>query len=128
MIKVILLGGLIGIGFAMLRMRNTHRTGTSASKRIVLVLFLVAFVVSVLFPDLTTKVAVAVGVGRGADLVLYLLALAFVFLTLYTYLRFRDARYQLGELARWIAVHEAGRVEPSRPRPLGAPADEPPAR
>jgi hypothetical protein len=111
-IKLVLLVGLVAVGLAILRKRNSRNGQTSASKKLLLGLFAVGFVISVMFPEFTTVVANKLGVGRGADLVLYLLVLAFVFFTLNVYLKFRDARYQLGELARWVAVTEAARDLP----------------
>ena len=107
MIKAVLLLGLAIAGLAILRRRNTQRSQTSASKKVLLAIFAAGFVVSVTFPDFTTTVANLLGVGRGADLVLYLMVLAFFFFVLNVYLKFRDSRFQLGELARSIAISEA---------------------
>lgn len=107
MIKVVLLLALLVAGLVLLRRRRG--AGSAAGRKILLGLFVVGFVISVLFPDVTTWLAQLVGVGRGADLLLYGLVLAFVFVTLNVYLRFQDQRRLTGELARAIAVREAAR-------------------
>jgi hypothetical protein len=56
---------------------------------LIIIAFIVAGVILVLFPELTTKVAHALGIGRGADLVSYLSILFFSFIILKLYARIR---------------------------------------
>jgi hypothetical protein len=107
MIKVLLIAGLVLIGLAVVRGR--HGANYSAIKKLLLGLFAVAFVVSVLQPDVLTTIANSIGVGRGADLLLYVLAMIVIFLSLNTHLRFRDNRARVDRLARAMAVQEAAR-------------------
>ena len=81
--------------------------------------------VSILFPDVWSRIARVVGVGRGTDLVLYALVVAFLSFTVTTYLRFRDLETNYTRLARRMALDEVRR----RPEPRAAerPAVEPPA-
>ena len=73
---------------------------------------------SILFPDVWSRLARMVGVGRGTDLVLYALVVAFLSFTVTTYLRFRDLETNYTRLARRIALEAVERE--NRPGGEGA--------
>src|SRR4051812_16313975 len=94
---VLLLIGLRG------RPTHVHR----AWKKIALLLLTVSMAVTVIFPNITNRLAHAVGVGRGADLLLYLLTLAFIAYALSSYMRQQAEKDAVHRLARKIALLEA---------------------
>jgi hypothetical protein len=111
--------------------RSRHGVRLQASKRIGFILFLVANAYAVVRPNDLTRVAHLVGVGRGADLVLYALVVAFTFSVVNFYLRQRELKQRLTQLARAVALREAELVNRDRgllPQALlltNAVADEP---
>jgi small membrane protein len=104
-IKLLLIAGTLGLVLLLLRSRAAART--RAWKRLILLALVASAIVTILNPDLTTRVANFVGVGRGADLLLYLLIAVFVYVVVGFYLKFRDVERQLTVLARRQAVDEA---------------------
>lgn len=106
-IQLLLIIGIVGVVASFLRNRNAARF--QAGKKLLLVLFTLACVASVIWPNALTAVANAVGVGRGADLVLYALVVAFAFVSLNTYLKFKDVEARLTRLARAIAIADVER-------------------
>jgi hypothetical protein len=105
LIKAILVVGVLGALFLMLRHRAAART--RAWKRLILVLLVLVAIVSIVNPELTTRLANLVGVGRGADLLLYVLTAVFLYVVVGFYLRFRDVERQVTVLARRLALDEA---------------------
>ena len=93
----------------------------SAGKRILLVVFIVAAIAAVIYPDELTVIANMLGVGRGADLLLYATVAALVFSLLVIYAKFKDAEVKIAELARHIAILESleggGASARTRPSP-----------
>ena len=73
-IKVLLIAA--ALGFAVLVLREKVPGQQEALRRAAGLLVVLAGIVAVLWPDLTTTAANAVGVGRGTDLVLYLLVMS----------------------------------------------------
>lgn len=94
--------------------RSRHGVRLQASKRIAFILFLVANAYAVLRPNDLTWVAHRVGVGRGADLVLYALVAAFTFTVVNFYLRERELKQRITQLARAVALREAEIVNRDR--------------
>jgi len=115
LIQVLLILVVILVVARLFRSRGAR---AQAIRRIGLVVFAAFAAVSILFPDVWSRLARLVGVGRGTDLVLYALVVAFLSFTVTTYLRFRDLETNYTRLARRIALSEA-------PRP--ADADDDPA-
>ncbi|HEV2798727.1 MAG TPA: DUF2304 domain-containing protein [Nocardioides sp.] len=105
LIQVILIAAFAVIFVIALRSRSAH--SVNAWKKIAFAALMVLVVIAVLAPDLVSIVAQAIGVGRGTDLVLYLLAVTFGFYVVNQYLRAQEARHQLHQLARRIAILEA---------------------
>ncbi|MDI2099408.1 DUF2304 domain-containing protein [Ruicaihuangia caeni] len=89
-----------------------------ALRRIFMVFFIAAAASSVAFPGIWTWMAKLVGVGRGADLLLYMLVLTFLGFVATTYRRFRSLERDVTELARHLALAEAGAGQ-ARDKPAG---------
>ncbi len=107
------------------RLFRSRGARAQAIRRIGLVVFAAFAAVSILFPDVWTRLANTFGVGRGTDLVLYGLVVAFLSFTVTTYLRFRDLETNYTRLARRIALEEVRhRAEPpaAEQPPTGDPA------
>lgn len=105
-IQVLLIVVVILVVARLFRSRGAR---AQAIRRIGLVVFAAFAAVSILFPDVWSRLARMVGVGRGTDLVLYALVVAFLSFTVTTYLRFRDLETNYTRLARRIALTEAPR-------------------
>jgi len=116
LIQVVLIVVVILVVARLFRSRGAR---AQAIRRIGLVVFAAFAAVSILFPDVWSRMARLVGVGRGTDLVLYALVVAFLSFTVTTYLRFRDLETNYTRLARRIALSEA-------PRPTTADDDADP--
>lgn len=105
LIKVILLLAILAIAWF------TLRVGPGSRGRALRTLGVVAFVVvagiSVLFPELLTRVARAVGVGRGTDLLLYGLVIVVLAAIVATQRRHRVLEIQMTCLARRQALDDA---------------------
>ena len=106
LIQVLLIAVVVLVVARIFRSRGAR---AQAIRRIGLVVFAGFAAVSILFPDVWTKIAGFVGIGRGTDLVLYALVVAFLSFTVTTYLRFRDLETNYTRLARRIALSEAAR-------------------
>jgi small membrane protein len=115
-IQVLLITVVVLVVARLFRSRGAR---AQAIRRIGLVVFAAFAAVSILFPDVWSRLARMVGVGRGTDLVLYALVVAFLSFTVTTYLRFRDLETNYTRLARRIALESVEREN----RPGG---DEPP--
>jgi hypothetical protein len=105
-IQVVLIAVVVLVVARLFRSRGAR---AQAIRRIGLVVFAAFAAVSILFPDVWTRIANRLGVGRGTDLVLYALVVAFLSFTVTTYLRFRDLETNYTRLARRIALSEAPR-------------------
>lgn len=105
LIQVILIAVTLGVLVLLLQRRAAART--RAWKKLIMLALAAAAVASILYPELTTRVANFVGVGRGTDLLLYLLVAVFLYVTVGFYLRFRDLERQLTVVARRLAIDEA---------------------
>ena len=106
-IQIFLITGTLGLLLLLLNRRSAART--RAWKRLILVALVALAIVSILYPELTTRVANLVGVGRGTDLLLYILTAVFLYVVVGFYLKFRDVERQLTILARRYALDEAHR-------------------
>lgn len=105
LIKALLIGAFLAMLVYFVRAGKSMRA--SAWRRILLVLFVVAAIVAVLYPDELTVIANMLGVGRGADLLLYATVAALVFSLLVIYAKFKDAESKIDELARHVAILES---------------------
>jgi len=110
-IQVLLIVAVLVVAARLLRGQGARH---QAIRRMMLVLFAVAAVLSILFPATWTRLANLVGVGRGADLLLYALMVAFLGFVATTYRRFRVLESQFTQLARRIALDEVPPPGPDR--------------
>lgn len=99
---------LVAVGaMAVYFLRHRRKVHARAYKKLVLIGFLVASLVTILFPDQLTWLANRIGIGRGADLLLYGLALTLLFVILNNHLKEREQQRIINQLARRIAIIEA---------------------
>ena len=92
---------------AAFMMRRTGADSHLAIRRILLGLFVVAAVLSILFPQWLSWVAGLIGVGRGTDLLLYALVITFLVFVYTQYRRNMALQRELTLLARKIALVDA---------------------
>ncbi|HET6303090.1 DUF2304 domain-containing protein [Microbacterium sp.] len=117
-IQLLLIAGVVVIG--ALLMRRTGADSHLAIRRMLSGLFILAAILSILFPQWLSWVANLVGVGRGTDLLLYGLVIAFL-ASLYTQYRHNLAtQRQVTLLARKVALLEAKQHEDSAPAPTAS--------
>lgn len=88
-------------------MRRTGADSHLAIRRLLLGLFVLAAILSVLFPQWLSWVANLIGVGRGTDLLLYALVVVFLAFVYSQYRRNVASQRQVTLLARRIALLEA---------------------
>jgi len=100
-IKILLI--LAFIVFAIL-IRASGSARSQAFRTIGLLVFFVAAVLAVIFPQMVDDLAIAVGVGRGTDLLLYAFIIVFIGQALTTARRRRAQDAQITQLARNIAL------------------------
>ncbi|KRE43724.1 DUF2304 domain-containing protein [Knoellia sp. Soil729] len=94
-----------------------------AVRRLGLGAFATFAVLSILFPNVWTRIAHLVGVGRGTDLILYGLVIAFFSFVVTTYRRLRQVELRYTRLARRLALDEALRDDPRPPGSVPTDAD-----
>lgn len=104
-IQILLIAAIVAL--AVVTMRRTGADSHLAIRRLVLALFVIAAVLSVLFPQWLTWVAQLIGVGRGTDLLLYALILIFLAFVYTQYRRNMALQRQLTLLSRKIALLDA---------------------
>lgn len=105
LIKILLVGAFLAMLVYFLRIGSSVHA--SAGRRILLVGFVIAAVVAVLYPGELTVLANMLGVGRGADLLLYATVAALVFSLLVIYAKFKDVEVKIAQLVRHIAILES---------------------
>ncbi len=113
LIQVLLILGIIGV--ALLLNRTTADSRHQAVRRLLLLGFVVAAVVSVAFPSVLSRLAGFVGVGRGTDLLLYALVIAFLSYIATSMRRTRQLTARITVLARELALAQA-RIEDGESR------------
>lgn len=79
--------------------------------RVFILFALVAGVVAVLVPELTTRVAQFVGIGRGTDLVVYIFIVVVFLKMLTTDEKVNSQQEQITELVRKNAIDNARKCE-----------------
>lgn len=112
LIQIILLAAVAGI--AVLLTRSTAGARHQAIRRLCLLLFVVGAAVSVIFPQVLSRLANAVGVGRGADLLLYSLVIAFLSYISTSHRRMNRMSRQITLLTRELTLAEARGVSGDR--------------
>lgn len=121
-IQILLVVALLALGFVVLRRPGSD--SHQALRRLLYGLFVLAAILSVLFPQWLSWLARLVGVGRGTDLLLYALVVMF-FVFVYTQYRRNVAiQRQLTLLARRVALQQALEEERAAMTGSGAPAPD----
>jgi hypothetical protein len=101
-IKLVLLTGVVFIAlYFLVRWRK------QVLDVIFLTLLIIAAIVFILYPDVTTAIAHKLGVGRGADLVFYISILIFWFVLLKFYVRIRRLEQTITAIVRDNAIKQA---------------------
>ncbi len=100
----------------------------SAMKKVGVVALMIAMIISVLIPQVTTGIANALGIGRGADLLLYGVAVAFVVYALTQYTRAQANRRVLYQLGRHLALLDASERYRTRLSTLASESSQVPPR
>ncbi|MFS2280104.1 DUF2304 domain-containing protein [Microbacterium sp. OR21] len=113
-IQILLIAAIVVL--AVFMMRRTGADSHLAIRRILMGLFVIAAVLSVLFPQWLSWLAQLVGVGRGTDLVLYALIVMFLAFVYTQYRRNVQLQRQLTLLSRKLALLEADRATDSADR------------
>lgn len=103
-IQLLLISSIVALG--LLVMRRTGADSHLAIRRLLLGGFVLAAVLSVLFPQWLSWLANLVGVGRGTDLLLYALVVVFLAFVWTQYRRNTATQRQVTRLARRIALLE----------------------
>lgn len=108
-IQFLLIGAIVLLAAFM--MRRTGADSHLAIRRLLLGLFVLAAVLSILFPQWLSWVASAVGVGRGTDLLLYALVIMFLAFVYTQYRRNMALQREITLLARKIALVDAAQQD-----------------
>lgn len=124
-IQLLLIGAILALGFFV--MRRSGSDSHLALRRILFALFVLAAILSVLFPQWLSWVAQLVGVGRGTDLLLYALVVVFLVFVFTQYRRNTAIQRQLTLLARRVALLDA-REREEETTDAAADPSEPPVR
>jgi small membrane protein len=106
-IKILLISAALGVAVLVLREKVPRQQ--EATRRAAGLLVVLAGIIAVLWPDLTTKAANAVGVGRGTDLVLYLLVTVFAYSALTTTQKIHRLQHDITVLTRELALLQPAR-------------------
>lgn len=88
-------------------LRNRRDSRAKAYKKLALITFLIISIVTILFPGLLTGLANFMGIGRGADLLVYVVAIAVLFQMINNYIKDKEDKSTLNQLARKVAILEA---------------------
>lgn len=92
---------------AVLLTRSTAGARHQAIRRLALMAFVVAAVLSIAFPVWLTRAANLVGVGRGTDLLLYALVIAFLSYISTSHRRMNQMSRRITLLTRELTLSEA---------------------
>ena len=74
---------------------------------IMLLIFIAAGILFVLFPQITTRIANKLGVGRGTDLIVYLCIVFFLFVVLRLYAKIRRLEQTITKIVRENSLQTA---------------------
>lgn len=108
-IQILLIAAIVLLAAFM--MRRTGADSHLAIRRILMALFVIAAILSVLFPQWLTWLARLIGVGRGTDLLLYALVVVFLAFVYTQYRRNIQLQRQLTLLSRKLALLDAEKDE-----------------
>lgn len=106
-IKTLLIVAFLLFAFVLIRSDGSARR--QAIRSLTLLVFLVAAIITVLFPRIINDLAINVGIGRGADLLLYAFIVVFLGSSLATTRKRREQDRQITQLARALALQNPQR-------------------
>lgn len=106
-IQVILVIAIVVV--TVLLTRSTAGARHQAIRRLLLVGFVVAAILAVLFPGILSAIAAVVGVGRGTDLLLYALVIAFIGYVATSQRRAKAMERKITLLTRELSLSDARR-------------------
>lgn len=106
---MLIIAAILTLGFFVMRRRGAD--SHLALRRLGFLIFAVAAILAVLFPQWLTWFANLIGVGRGADLLLYALVIVFLAVVFTQFRRNVTLQRELTVLARRIALLEAREAE-----------------
>lgn len=92
------------LGLALILAYIGSRKRLSRLQFLFVILFFLLGAISVVFSELTMRLAALLNVGRGADLLLYFAVLCGVLIAANFYFRFKETERMLTEIVRQIAV------------------------
>lgn len=118
LVQAVLVIAVVLVSVALMRGGSNARH--LAIRRIMLLVFAFAAILSIFFPELLSRLANMLGVGRGTDLVLYATIVSFFVFMATTYQRFRHAETSLTKLSRRIAIDETPAPSDFRRRGIAA--------
>lgn len=104
-IQFLLIAAVVALGLVM--MRRSGADSHLAIRRLLLLAFVLAATLSILFPQWLTWLAALVGVGRGTDLLLYALVVMFLVFVYSQHRRNIALQRSITLLARRTAINEA---------------------
>ena len=87
--------------------RNYHGVQRKVSARVLVVLFVLAFVLSVLFPNEITRIAHFFGFGRGTDFIFYNFVIFSIGIFGLLYKKIVTLERRLIALNRQASIHES---------------------
>jgi small membrane protein len=96
---------ILGLLASLLLYRSVFRS--TLRDRILVLGFLLAGLLAVLFPDYTSRIAEFLGVGRGSDLVMYFFFVAAIFFAILFYSKLSRIEQGQTELIRFLAISTA---------------------
>ena len=103
---------IIGVALAaILAIRFLPGERSLALKRILALLFVIAAILAIVFPNALTSIARFFGIGRGADLLLYVFIVAALLFAVATVRAKARSDARVTELARAVALMEARQRE-----------------
>lgn len=88
-------------------LRNRTKSHAKAYKKLLLIAFLFASILTIIFPNSLTEIAQLFGIGRGADLLLYGVTLVVIFQLVNSYIKDREEQTEIYKIARKVAVLDA---------------------
>lgn len=104
-IQIVLISGVVGAVFFALRGGTASLTGTRlAVARLGGVMFMLAAVVAIAFPDTTVWLANKMNVKRGTDLLLYAFFVVFLYVVVALYQRIHLLEQRIVDLTRAVAL------------------------
>ncbi len=112
-IQIVLISGVVGAVFFALRGGTASLTGTRlAAARLGGLVFMLAAVVAIAFPESTVWLANKMNVKRGTDLLLYAFFVTFLYVVVALYQRIHRLEQRIIDLTRAVALGKGGDTTP----------------